>query len=217
MIKVLGSLHESHNLHNLVSLPNEYGQTLAHWSVLSGQTRLLEKLVRWGVNLDIADVNGFTALHCAYLKKDYRTVRVLEGNGASQSVKDKVGRVPAKLAPDDLSEAIVPLAQELDLEPEEECPELVATLESDTDDEEADDIDVSHKIIEDGQDSVAIHSVDSSPNLGNTNLRYHEQAESEVKVVTDSESPIDAKSDEVRKATVERPDQGAENPCVCTW
>jgi len=223
MIEVLGSLHESPDFRTLISLRNEYGQTLAHWSVLSGQTRLLENLIRWGINLNAADINGFTALHCAYLKKDSRSVGALEGNGAPQLVEDNIGRVPAKLAPDDFSKTIAPLEPESELEAEEECPELVATSDSDIDDDEDEEIDALHSSLlsdkdrgslEDNQDSVTIHSEDSPLSLGNTNLRYHERAESEVKLVTDSESP---KVDEVRKTGVERLDQMVENRCNGTW
>ena len=222
MIEVLGTLHESPDFRNLISLPNEYGQTLAHWSVLSGQTRLLHNLIKWGINLNIADINGFTALHCAYLTKDSRSVGALEGNGASQLVEDSIGRVPAKLAPDDFPKTITPLAPDPELEAEEECPELVATPDSDTDDDEDDEIDsllLSDKGrggLEDNQDSVTIHSEDSPLTLGNTNLRYHERAESEVRAITDSESPSDAKDAKdatVREAGVERPDQTAESRC----
>ena len=222
MVEVLGSLHESPGFGNLISLPNEYGQTLAHWSVLSGQTCLLENLIRWGINLNTADINGFTALHCAYLKKDSRSVGALEGNGASQLVEDKIGRVPAKLAPHDFSKTIAPLAPESELEAEEECPELIATDDSDTDDEEDDEMDALHSSLlsdkergnlEDSRDSVTIHSEDSPLNLGTTNLRYHERAESEARAVTDSESPIDAKVDEVKAGV----DQTAENRCDGTW
>ena len=219
MIEVLGSLCNSPDFHDLISLPNEYGQTLAHWSVLSGLTSLLSHLIGWGMNLRDVDINGFTALHCAYLRKDYRSIQILERNGASQLVKDKIDRVPADLAPADFFMATPLLAPESELDPEEECPELASTLYSDSDEEagEVDALDEDGDGLKGDQTSVVtIHSEDNSFDLGNTNPRYHARAESEIKVVI-SQLPSDTKSDKVHKKAVETLDQTTGNRCICTW
>ena len=77
-----------------ISFTNNQNQTLAHLAVLFQYTALLEKLVEWGVNLDVQDLNGFTALHCAYLCKDWECVRLLRCAGADEDVEDNLGRLP---------------------------------------------------------------------------------------------------------------------------
>jgi hypothetical protein len=57
----------------------------------------LAVLSNWGINLAIADVNGLTALHCAYMKGDLESVRTLRRGGASETVTDKLGRTPSEL------------------------------------------------------------------------------------------------------------------------
>ena len=68
---------------------NDYSQTLAHFAVIFGYINLLRQLVEWGIDLSIADMNGLTALHCAYKKGDRVCVQLLE-NGASETVLDKI-------------------------------------------------------------------------------------------------------------------------------
>ncbi len=75
-----------------ISFTNNHNQTLAHLAVLFQYTALLEKLVEWGVNLDVQDLNGFTALHCAYLCKDWECVRLLRCAGADEDLEDNLVR-----------------------------------------------------------------------------------------------------------------------------
>jgi ankyrin repeat protein len=60
----------------------------------------LERLVGWNIDLTIADVNGFTALHCAYKKGDRACVDLLLEKGASETVLDALGRAPSHLMPE---------------------------------------------------------------------------------------------------------------------
>ena len=99
LIRALLSLHEKPNFDDIVSTSNDSSQTLAHLSVLFGYISLLKHLVDWRIDLTIADISGLTALHCAYLKEDQESIRILLSAGASPSVKDKLGRVPRDLAP----------------------------------------------------------------------------------------------------------------------
>ena len=73
---------------------NEHHQTLAHLAVLFRYTTLLERVAQWGINVDVQDVNGFTALHCAYLCGDLGAVQILQGYGADEDVQDSLGRRP---------------------------------------------------------------------------------------------------------------------------
>ena len=94
MLEFLSSLANSPGWENTVSLMNEHHQTLAHLAVLSQYTALLQKVAQWGIDLDVQDVNGFTALHCAYLRGDLDSVRVLKGYGADENIEDTLGRRP---------------------------------------------------------------------------------------------------------------------------
>src|SRR5258708_1282332 len=58
------SEHASHPGWGLiVSTTNEYRQTMAHIAVMLGYSRLLHRLIAWGIDLNVADVTGATALH----------------------------------------------------------------------------------------------------------------------------------------------------------
>jgi len=102
LIEALGCLEERPNFHEIVSTTNDYNQTLAHLSILYDYPSLLGRLVEWHIELSIADVNGLTALHCAYMKGDMDSVRSLRRGGASETVTDQLGRTPSELLPEGL-------------------------------------------------------------------------------------------------------------------
>ena len=95
--RALASLQNTSHLTSLISKTNDYGQTLAHFAVIFGYINLLRQLVEWGIDLSIADMNGLTALHCAYKKGDRVSVQLLLENGASETVLDNLGRAPRHL------------------------------------------------------------------------------------------------------------------------
>ena len=95
--RALASLQNTSHLTSLISKTNDYGQTLAHFAVIFGYINLLRQLVKWGIDLSIADMNGLTALHCAYKKGDRVSVQLLLENGASETVLDNLGRAPRHL------------------------------------------------------------------------------------------------------------------------
>ena len=100
ILEALLSLREKTNFHDEISASNAYNQTLAHISVLCGFISLLRHLVEWRIDLTVADINGLTALHCAYLKEDRESIRILLRGGASSFIEDKLGRIPRGLAPE---------------------------------------------------------------------------------------------------------------------
>ena len=97
LVAALTSLQSQPNFPETVSTTNDWGQTLAHLSIVHGYPYLLGHLVDWHINLAIADANGLTALHYAYMKSDLESVRILRRGGASDSVVDKLGRKPSEL------------------------------------------------------------------------------------------------------------------------
>ena len=94
ILQFLTSISNSPNWENTISLVNEHRQTLAHLAVLFRYTTLLEKVAQWGIDVDTQDVNGFTALHCAYLCGDLDSVQILMGYGADDDIRDNLGRRP---------------------------------------------------------------------------------------------------------------------------
>ena len=102
LIEALSCLQSRPNFHEIVSTTSDYHQTLAHLAIIYGYPSLLGCLVEWHIDLTIADVNGLTALHCAYMKGDPDTVRILRRGGASESATDKLGRTPSELQPEGL-------------------------------------------------------------------------------------------------------------------
>jgi len=93
-LQFLDSLADKPSWGNTVSLVNGHHQTLAHLAVLFRYTTLLEKVAQWGIDVDVQDVNGFTALHCAYLCGDLDSVGILKGYGADEDIQDNLGRRP---------------------------------------------------------------------------------------------------------------------------
>jgi len=93
-LRFLDSLADKPSWGNTVSLVNAHHQTLAHLAVLFRYTTLLKKVTQWGIDVDVQDVNGFTALHCAYLCGDLDSVGILKGYGADEDIQDNLGRRP---------------------------------------------------------------------------------------------------------------------------
>ena len=116
VIQALLSLHTQPNFQRIVSVSNEYSQTLAHLSVLYGFKSLLKHLIEWNVELGVTDNNGLTALHCAYLSGDRDSILLLRRGGAPTSIPDKLGRAPVDLwpgGPDSASEVEAGIAEDL--------------------------------------------------------------------------------------------------------
>ena len=100
IIQALAPLQDTQDFGEVISKTNDYKQTLAHFAVHFGYTKLLRRLVGWNIDLTIADVNGLTALHCAYKKGDRVCVDLLLEKGASETVMDALGRAPSHLMPE---------------------------------------------------------------------------------------------------------------------
>src|SRR5258708_3323768 len=123
-MEALSCLQQRPNFHEIVSTTNDYRQTLAHLSICYGFPSLLNLLVDWRIDLSIADVNGLTALHCAYMKGDLDSVRILRRGGASESATDNLGRTPSDLQSEELDWPIDMNAEiAAGLEPEDYPPD----------------------------------------------------------------------------------------------
>jgi len=96
-VRFLATISDSPRWSDDLSCVDENRQTIAHLCVLSGYTRLLTKVVDWGIDLDVGDVGGLTALHCAYLREDWDCVRILKEAGANEYIEDNLGRIPRKM------------------------------------------------------------------------------------------------------------------------
>ena len=90
MIQALAPLQNTPYFEQLISKTNDYNQTLAHFAVLFRYSELPRQLLGWNVNISIADVNCFPALHYAYKRGDRACVELLE-KGASETVLDALG------------------------------------------------------------------------------------------------------------------------------
>ena len=98
-IQFLSSYSRQLDWSQTLSLTNEYGQTLAHITTMSGYVRLLHHLITWGIDLNVPDVTGTTALHCAYIRGDAECASLLIRSGVNQLVLDDLGRSPAEVGP----------------------------------------------------------------------------------------------------------------------
>jgi len=87
------------NWKQVVSSCNDHGQTMAHISITLGYLRLLRYLSTWGINLNVADNMGLTALHYSYLFKQEECAKFLIHSGVDQFILDDLGRSPSDLDP----------------------------------------------------------------------------------------------------------------------
>ena len=100
LVHALSCIQARPNFREIVSTKNEHGQTLAHLAILYDYPSLLRHLVDWCIDLTVSDFNGLTALHCAYMKGDLHSVRILRRADAPETAKDKLGRIPSDLQPE---------------------------------------------------------------------------------------------------------------------
>ena len=99
ILDILSALKPLPDFSQLLATMNEQGQTLLHLAVHLRYRELVQKLINWGIDLNARDVNGFTALHAAYLCGDPFVVDVLKARGSTPFVLDALGRSPAALTP----------------------------------------------------------------------------------------------------------------------
>lgn len=97
-LDILSALKPLPEFPRLLATVNEQGQTLLHLAVHLRYQELVQELIHWGIDPNIRDVNGFTALHAAYLCDDPFVVGFLEAEGATPFVLDELGRSPTELA-----------------------------------------------------------------------------------------------------------------------
>ena len=97
------------NFDELVSITNDYNQTLAHFAVMFEYPKLLRRLVEWDIAVTTADVNGLTTLHCAYGGGEKAVIRLLLNAGAPENLLDALGRTSAHLMPNEFEASEVAL------------------------------------------------------------------------------------------------------------
>ena len=95
---ILSALKHLPDFPRLLATANEQGQTLLHLAVHLRYRVLVQELIHWGIDPNVRDVNGFTALHAGYLCDDLFVVGFLEAEGAAPFVLDGIGRSPTELA-----------------------------------------------------------------------------------------------------------------------
>ena len=96
-LDILSALEPRLDFPQLLATVNEHGQTLLHLAVHLRYRKLGQKLIYWGIDPNVRDVNGSTALHVAYLCDDPSMISVLKTGGAAPFVLDELGRPPTGL------------------------------------------------------------------------------------------------------------------------
>ncbi|KAG6920260.1 hypothetical protein DXG01_005029 [Tephrocybe rancida] len=79
-----------------ISHATSSGQTLLHLSAFLGFSSLLSFLVKHGIDVDVRDRNGYTALHFAVFSKSEACVRILLDAGADREIVNALGKTPAE-------------------------------------------------------------------------------------------------------------------------
>ena len=106
-VRFLESRSHVRDWSNNLSVADQNRQTIAHRCVLLNYTQLLTRVVGWDIDLDVQDVSGLTALHCAYLCENWACVRILKNAGAGENIKDNLGRIPREMCQHVESEGII--------------------------------------------------------------------------------------------------------------
>ena len=96
-LEILSTLKSLPDFQQRLSRVNEHHQSLLHMAIHLRYRELVHRLVDWGIDLNIKDVNGFTALHIAYLCGDASITYTLERHNAVQLSLDVLGRPPIEL------------------------------------------------------------------------------------------------------------------------
>ena len=97
ILGILSALRPLPEFPQLLATVNEQGQTLLHLAVHLRYRELVQKLIYWGIDPNVRDVNGSTALHAAYLCGDPFVLDVLKAGGSTPFVLDELGRSPTEL------------------------------------------------------------------------------------------------------------------------
>ena len=121
ILAILSALEPLPDFSQLLATVNEQGQTLLHLAVHLRYRELVQKLIHWGVDPNVRDVNGSTALHAAYLCGDSFVVDVLKAMGSTPFVLDELGRSPAALT------TTIPSACEITTVIDQEAPPLAVS------------------------------------------------------------------------------------------
>ena len=98
-VHLLSTYSRATNWNQTVSLQNKFGQTMARMSVMLGYFRLLGSLIELGIDLNLTDLNGLTALHYAFFRNESACAVLLIRSGADEFALDELGRSPWDLNP----------------------------------------------------------------------------------------------------------------------
>ena len=98
-IRFLSAYSGATNWTQIISLRNKSHQTMAHMSVMLGYLQLLRSLIGWGIDINLTDLQGSTALHYAFLCAQSACAVLLIHSGADELALDELGRSPWDLNP----------------------------------------------------------------------------------------------------------------------
>ncbi|UCE20783.1 MAG: ankyrin repeat domain-containing protein [Candidatus Aminicenantes bacterium] len=96
-----------------IDIPNKYGYTPLHWSVLMGQEEIASIFISRGARVDTTLYNGYTPLHDAAYWGKKNMVQLLVAHGADVFVIDQQGKAPLDLAVEKGHKEIIPLLKPL--------------------------------------------------------------------------------------------------------
>ena len=97
LIEFLASFESSSDFSRLISITNDYGQTLAHLAIPFRCSALLSALIKWGGDISVPDANSFTPLDFAYLYEAQEYIDILLTAGASTALVDATVQTPQEL------------------------------------------------------------------------------------------------------------------------
>jgi len=94
-----------------LEMPSHNDQKVApiHSATAGGENKILLRLIEKGVDVNIKQQGGYTALHAAIRNKDLDTIRLLIQNGANCYAENDLGQKPIDLMEDGTNASIIGL------------------------------------------------------------------------------------------------------------
>ncbi|KAJ5669112.1 ankyrin repeat-containing domain protein [Penicillium macrosclerotiorum] len=78
----------------ILSVKDASGRSALHEAVLHGQTRIVEQLLKYGIEPSATDIRGQTPLHLAAQRSSPAVLVALLQQGANWSIRDEDGKTP---------------------------------------------------------------------------------------------------------------------------
>ena len=92
---------------DIVNIGDNTGTTPLMWASMNNQVSVIALLMKYKLDIDLQDDDGWTALHFAVASDSYRAVDILLKNGADANISEKKRKKPLNICNDTDIEALL--------------------------------------------------------------------------------------------------------------